>query len=311
MNSKYTNKLVALSLLALSAILSGCTSEPQSPVVFESPEAAVQDLSSLIERRDVERLEQVFGPDSLDVLLSGDEDADLADYLRVQAMISEGVAFYDHDENTKTPLFGEVEWPWPIPLVRDRDGWKFSLDDGKEELLNRRVGRNELWTLTAMHEIVDAQQEYYEMALADGAMAYAAQFRSSEGNRDGLYWATEDEEELSPLGEILAGSEEWGDDPHPFHGYFYRILTSRGADAPGGELNYVDENGVLSRGFAVIAWPATYGNSGVMTFMTDQRGLVYQKDLGEETETTAPALESFNPDPSWTPTEDSLIYVEE
>lgn len=311
MASKFKNILIALSLFALTALLPGCSQEQPSPVVFESPEAAVQDLADLIQRRDVERLEQVFGPDSLDVLLSGDEDADLEDYLRVEEMISEGVAFYDYDENTKTPLFGENEWPWPIPLVRDGDGWKFSMADGRDELLNRRVGRNELWTLTAMHEIVDAQQEYYEMALADGVMAYARQFRSSEGQRDGLYWPEEEDGVLSPLGEILAGSENWGDDPRPFHGYFYRILTSRGEDAPGDSLDYVDENGVLSRGFAVVAWPATYGNSGVMTFITDQRGLIYQKDLGNDTESVASAIESFNPDSSWTPTEDSLIFVEE
>ena len=311
MNIKGKFNLVNLAVLALCTFLAGCDRE-QSPVVFDTPEAAVQDLADLISRTDVDRLEQVFGPGSLDVLLSGDDEADRQDYGRVEEMIGEGVDFEEYDENTRIALFGEVEWPWPIPLVRDGSGWKFDLEEGREELLNRRVGRNELWTLTALHEIVDAQQEYFNMPREDGIMVYALKFRSSEGQRDGLYWpVAEGETDLSPLGEVLAGSESWGDDPRPFHGYFYRILTSRGADAPGGELNYLDENGLLSRGYAVVAWPATYGNSGVMTFMTDQRGLVYQKDLGAGTEESAAAIESFNPDSSWVPTEDSLIYVEE
>ena len=311
MNMKCKIYLVSLTVLALSTLMPGCSRE-QSPVVFDTPEAAVQDLAGLISRKDVDRLEQVFGPGSLDVLLSGDDEADREDYARVGEMIAEGFDFDEYDENTRIAFFGEVEWPWPVPLVRDGKGWKFDLEEGREELLNRRVGRNELWTLTAMHEIVDAQQEYYNMALADGITAFALKFRSSEGQRDGLYWpAVEGESDLSPLGEVLAGSEAWGDEPRPFHGYYYRILTSRGADAPGGELDYLDENGLLNRGFAVVAWPATYGNSGVMTFMTDQRGLVYQKDLGEGTGESAAAIESFNPDSSWVPTEDSLIYVEE
>jgi hypothetical protein len=302
--------MTILALLAVCVSLLGCAKE-QSPVVFETPEAAVQDLAGLISRSDVERMEQVFGPESLDVLLSGDDEADREDYARVEFLIGEGVAFEDLDENTKIALFGDVEWPLPVPLVRDGEGWKFSLADGREEILNRRVGKNELWTLTTLHEIVDAQQEYYDLLAEEGVPAYAQVFRSSEGQRDGLYWPAEEGEDPSPLGEWLAGSEDWGDEPRPFHGYFYRILTRRGPDAPGGELDYLDENGLLSRGYGIVAWPATYGNSGVMTFMTNQRGLVYQKDLGPETAEQAAAIESFNPDSSWAPTEDSLLVVEE
>jgi len=311
MNMKNNIILTGLAAVALAVLAGGCSRE-QSPVVFESPEAAVQDLADLIARSDVERLEQVFGPDSLDVLLSGDDEADREDYARVADMIAEGVDFEDFDENTKIALFGEAAWPWPIPLVHGVDGWTFSLEEGREELLNRRVGRNELWTLTALHEIVDAQQEYYAMFQEDGVAAYAQKFRSSEGQRDGLYWIVEEgDDELSPLGEVLAGSEAWGDDPRPFYGYFYRILTSRGPDAPGGELDYSDESGRLTRGFGVVAWPATHGNSGVMTFLTNQHGVVYQKDLGEDTENAAAAIESFNPDSSWTPTADSLLDLDE
>jgi hypothetical protein len=302
--------LTGLAALAVGVSLVGCARE-QSPVIFDTPEAAVLDLADLIRQGDVERMEQVFGPGSLDVLLSGDDEADREDYARVEFMIGEGVAFEELDENTRIALFGDVEWPLPIPLVRDGEGWKFSLADGREELLNRRVGRNELWTLTTLHEIVDAQQEYHDLLALDGVFAYAQRFRSSEGQRDGLYWPVEAGDDPSPLGEWLAGSEDWSDDPRPFHGYFYRILTRRGADAPGGALDYLDESGLLSRGYGIVAWPATYGNSGVMTFITDQRGLVYQKDLGGETGVRAAVIESFNPDSSWTPTEDSLLEVEE
>jgi hypothetical protein len=279
--------------------------------VFDSPEAAIQDLAKLIKASDVKRLEQVFGPDSTDVLLSGDNDQDRDDYARVLAMIEAGVEFEDFDENTKIALLGADAWSWPIPLVRDGDGWKFDIALGREELLNRRIGRNELWTLTALHELVGAQQEYFSEARDGNLPAYAQRFRSSEGKHDGLYWSTEDEEELSPLGDLLAESDTWGPEPHPFFGYFYRILTSQGANAAGGAMDYLDGTGLMTGGFAAIAWPATYGNSGVMTFLINQRGIVFQKDLGPDTEQAAKAITSFDPDDSWTPTGDTVLEVEE
>ncbi len=238
-------------------------------------------------------------------------DADREDFQRVKVMIEEWVGFEDFDENTKIALLGEDAWPWPIPLVKAGNGWRFNTEEGREELLNRRIGRNELWTLTSLHEIVEAQREYRSEPRDGKPRAFARRFRSTEGNRDGLYWPSDDESDLSPLGEALAGSEKWQDEPHPFHGYFYRILTSRGANAPGGEMDYLDEDGNLTRGYAVIAWPAKYGNSGVMTFMVNHRGLVFEKDLGADTAQVVEAIESYNPDSSWSPTEDSLFGIEE
>ena len=163
----------------------------------------------------------------------------------------------------------------------------------------------------SLHELVEAQREYRSESRDGNPPAYAQRFRSTEGNRDGLYWPTDDESELSPLGELLAGSEAWEDEPRPFHGYFYRILTTRGENAPGGEMDYLDGNGHLTRGYAVIAWPAKYGNSGIMTFMINHRGLVFQKDLGPDTEQVAAAIDRYDPDPTWSPTEDTLLSVEE
>lgn len=299
-----------LAVILLSVLVSGCAKQ-QSPVVFDSPEAAIQELANLIGKSDVKRLEQVFGPDSADVLLSGDPDQDREDYARVGEMIEAGVEFEDFDENTKIALLGDDAWSWPIPLVRDGDGWRFDITKGREELLNRRIGRNELWTLTALHELVGAQQEYFSASRDGNLPAFAQKFRSTEGKRDGLYWTTEDQEELSPLGDLLAESDAWGPEPHAFFGYFYRMLTSQGENAPGGAMDYLDASGLMTGGFAAVAWPATYGNSGVMTFVINQRGIIFQKDLGADTEQAVAAITSFDPDDSWVPTGDTVLEIEE
>ena len=310
MNSQIKHKLLVLTALFLAALVSSCQQQP-SQVVFDTPEAAIQTLSDLIGHRDDQRIEQVFGPGSVDMFLSGDDEADREDFARVKTMIEEWVEFEDFDENTKIALLGDNAWPWPIPLVKDGKGWRFDTAEGREELLNRRVGRSELWTLTALHEIVEAQREYRGEPRDGNPPAYAQRFRSSEGKQDGLYWPTQEEEELSPLGEFLAGSEARESEPQPFHGYFYRILTRRGADAPGGEMDYLDENGLLTRGYGVVAWPAKYGNSGIKTFVINQRGLVFEKDLGADTAQLAVSIDSYNPDSTWAPTDDSLTVIVE
>ena len=282
-----------------------------SVVVFDTPEAAIETLFELISQPDDNRIEQVFGAGSLDMFRSGDTEADSDDFQRVNELIEQWVGFEDIDENTKVALLGEVAWSWPIPLVREGNGWRFDTDKGRQELLNRRIGRNELWTLTSLHEVVEAQREYRSESRDGNPPAYAQRFRSTDGNRDGLYWTAEDESEQSPLGEFLADTETPEDEPRPFHGYFYRILTHRSANAPGGEMDYLDENGLLTRGYAVIAWPAKYGNSGIMTFVINHRGLVFEKDLGPDTAQVVAAIDSYDPGPKWSPTEDTLAGVEE
>lgn len=304
MNLHIMRRTLFLAAGLILVLLSSCKQESQR--VFDTPEAAIQALSELIGQNDDQRVEQVFGPGSLDLFRSGDVDADRADHQRVKDMIQEWVGFEDHDENTKIALLGDEAWPLSIPLVREGTGWRFDTGLGREELLNRRVGRNELWTLTSLHEIVDAQREYRSESRDGNPRAFAQKFRSTEGLHDGLYWPSDSGSELSPLGELLAGSESWEDGPRPFHGYFYGILTRRGANAPGGEMNYLDENGFMTGGFGVIAWPAKYGNSGVMTFMVNHQGLVFEKDLGPDTGQLAAAIDSYDLDLGWTPTDDSL-----
>ena len=297
---------VAAGLL-LATLISACSQPSQQ--VFDSPEAAVQRLSELIGQYDHGQIERVFGQGSVEMFSSGDTEADREDFKRVKEMIQEAVAFEEVDEDTRVALFGDAEWPWPIPLVRDGEGWRFDTEKGQQELLNRRIGRNELWTLTALYELVEAQREYRSKSRDGNPPAYAQRFRSTEGKHDGLYWSTEDGSEPSPAGRYLAESDTREDKSQPFYGYYYRILTRQGEQAPGGERDYLDENGYLTRGFAAIAWPAKYGNSGVMTFVVSNRGLVFQKDLGLSTEELAGKTDSYNPDSSWDPTEDSMHRV--
>ena len=311
MNLQLRQNYVFPVVLSILALLTACGQQQPSVVVFDTPEAAIQTLSELIGQPDDNRIEQVFGAGSLDMFRSGDTEADYEDFQRVNELIGQWVGFEDIDENTKIALLGEVAWSWPIPLVKEGNGWRFDTDKGRQELLNRRVGRNELWTLTSLHEVVEAQREYRSESRDGKPPAYAQRFRSTDGNRDGLYWTTDDESEQSPLGEFLADTEAPEDETRPFHGYFYRILTRRSANAPGGEMDYLDENGLLTRGYAVIAWPAKYGNSGVMTFMINHRGLVFEKDFGLDTVQVVAAIDSYDPGPKWSPTEDTLVGIEE
>jgi len=311
MNLNVKRNYIFPVVVCILALVTACDQQQEDVVVFDTPEAAIQTLSELIGQHDGTRIEQVFGAGSLDVFSSGDTEADREDYTRVKEMIDERVGFEDFDENTKIALLGDDAWSWPIPLVREGNGWRFDMAKGREELLNRRIGHNELWTLTALHEVVEAQREYRSESRDGNPPAYAQRFRSTEGKHDGLYWPTAPGMELSPLGVYLAGSEFWEDEPRPFHGYYYRILTRRSANAPGGEMDYLDDNGFLTRGFAVIAWPAKYGNSGVMTFAINHRGLVFEKDFGLESAQMDEAFDSYDPDSTWSPTEDTLVGVGE
>jgi hypothetical protein len=204
---------------------------------------------------------------------------------------------------------GDDFWPFPVPLVKSQGGWYFDTEAGQDELLNRRIGQNELATLKAVRATVDAQREYASRDHdGDGVLEYAQKLRSSAGKEDGLYWPPREYEELSPLGPLAAGAQaegysteplEDGVEAAPFHGYYFKILTRQGKHAPGGKYDYII-NGNMIAGFALVAWPADYGNSGVMTFIVNQQGIVYQKDLGEGTYKAARKLKAYDPDPSWT-----------
>ena len=296
--------LTLVGVLILAA-LAACSRAPAG--TFETPEAAVQALGELAGSGDFKKAEEMFGADGVELLKSGDDAADREDALRVKAMIAEKVAFEDLDDKTKAVIIGNEAWSFPIPLVLEEGRWRFDVATGREELLNRRIGRNELLALASLHAYVDAQREYMAAVRQGKTRSYARRFRSSEGARDGLYWAVADGEQESPLGPLYADAAHdalQNVEPQPFHGYNFRILEGQGKNAPGGERSYVDKKGLMTGGFAAVAWPAKYGNSGIMTFQVNQQGLIFQKDLGDETDAAVATIDAYDPDGSWHPTGD-------
>ena len=296
--------LILAAIMGLTA-LAACSRAPAG--TYATPEDAVQALADLIGSGDAGKAEEMFGADGFELLKSGDDAADREDADRVKAMILEKVAFEDLDEKTKAVVIGNEGWPFAVPLVLEDGRWRFDAAAGREELLNRRIGRNELLALASLHAYVDAQREYQSKGRDGKPPAYARRFRSSDGAHDGLYWPAAEGEEESPLGPLYADAAEGlakDAGPQPFHGYRFRILEGQGSNAPGGERSYLDSKGLMTRGFAAVAWPAKYGNSGVMTFQVNQQGLVFQKDLGAETEATVAAITAYDPDDSWHPTGD-------
>src|SRR5262244_137952 len=207
--------------------------------------------------------------------------------------------------DTKVVLqIGKDEWPFPIPLIKGSSGWHFDTQAGKEELLNRRIGRNELDVIQVCLAYVDAQREYYVRNPLNAALLqYAPKFISTKGKRDGLYWETAANEPPSPLGPLVAqarreGYKRTAGKSVPYHGYYYKMLTRQGPDAPGGAYDYV-VRGKMIGGFALVAYPAQYGSSGIMTFIVNHDGVVYEKDLGPNTASTAQSMTKFNPDKTW------------
>jgi hypothetical protein len=204
---------------------------------------------------------------------------------------------------------GRQATPFAIPLVKDGERWRFDTAAGKDELLNRRIGRNELMAIAASRAYVNAQEEYARAsAVRGGERAYAQKFLSAPGQHDGLYWEDASGKDESPLGPLFASASAEGYDlaqqpvtPRPYHGYFFRILTGQGANAPGGARSYV-KDGKMTGGFALLAWPAEYGQSGIMTFLVNSQGVVFQKDLGAQTAEAAKTITSYDPDTSWAPT---------
>jgi hypothetical protein len=201
---------------------------------------------------------------------------------------------------------GQDDWPFPIPLVHDRSGWRFDTRQGRQEILARRIGRNETNAVQTCLAYVDAQREYYaEDRNRDGILEYAQKFDSTPGKRDGLYWETSSGDPPSPLGPLVVSAyaagyrRAKGGGPTPYHGYLYRILTAQGPNAADGAYDYV-VRGHMIAGFGLVAFPAAYGASGVMTLIVNQDGVVYQKDLGPTTRTVATAMRTFDPDPTWT-----------
>jgi len=290
--------------LCVGTALACASPQPRS---FATPDAAMQALADLAGSGDTLQAEEIFTPSGVELLKSGDPAADHEDALAVKALIVEKVVFEDLD-GSKIALIGNDAWPFAIPLVQHEGGWSFDIAAGREELLNRRIGRNELLALASLHAYVDAQLEYFAQGRDGLPPAFARRFVSSAGRHDGLYWPTAEGEPESPIGPLLADADieqrMAGAPAAPFNGYFFRILDAQGDDAPGGARSYLDAAGLMTKGFAAIAWPAKPGNSGVMTFIVDRHGIIFEQDLGSDTAEAAAAITAFDPDSGWMPTAD-------
>jgi hypothetical protein len=293
-------RFLTVALLSLFP-LAACASTAGT---FASPDDAVKALVDSADDRS--RAEELLGPGGFEVLRSGDEVADHDDLEAVRKLIREKVAFENDGDDCRIALLGHDGWPLPLPIVRDGGRWRFDVDAGKDEILNRRIGRNELSTMETLRAVVDAQFEYASEGRDGKQPCFAGKWASSDGRHDGLYWEASGEEPESPLGPLVVAAAAKGyerpreGEIEPYHGYYYRLLTEQGANAPGGARNYVVD-GQLRTGFAVIAWPATWGNSGIMTFLVSQRGIIYQRDLGASTAKLAPQITAFDPEATWTP----------
>jgi hypothetical protein len=276
-------------------------------VRYGSPDEAVTALITAATAADGRELARVLGPGSGEILSSGDPVADAATRKRVVAGYEARHQVMMEGADKAVLVIGQHEWPFPIPLVRRDGAWSFDTAAGREEILFRRIGRNELSAIQTCLAYVDAQQEYADREIA-GSGAYAQRVISQPGRKDGLYWPARAGEDESPLGDLVAAATaegyRSGERPVPYHGYFYKILTRQGPSAPGGSLSYVVD-GKMIGGFALVAYPAEYGNSGVMTFLVNHQGIVYQKDLGPNTARIAPRMTSFNPDKTWQRVADS------
>ena len=276
----------------------------QSATTFKSADEAVEALATALRANDMSTLLAILGPGGQDVLSSGDDVADEQRRQKFLALYDQKHAVTDQGPHRKTLEVGNDDWPLPVPIVKQGDGWRFDAAAGKEEILNRRIGQNELSAIQVCKAIGDAEREF---ALrdpdGDGLEVYTQKFFSDPGKRNGLYFPTAQGEEPSPLGELAAAAAGEGykhveSGPRPYHGYFYRILTAQGPQAPDGAVDYL-VNGKMALGFAVVAWPADYGNSGVMTFIMGPDGVVYQQNLGEETAKIASEMKAFDPDEDW------------
>ncbi|HWP13029.1 MAG TPA: DUF2950 domain-containing protein [Ramlibacter sp.] len=294
--------LLAL-LVVLAASPAGAATEKQK--AFGTPQEAAQELVAAAKAHDRKAMLAVLGVSAADIVFSGDSVADRMS-TRQFAQAYEEANRIEMQGDTKAALVvGKDDWPLPFPLVKSQAGWRFDARQGRDEVLTRRIGRNELDVMEVLQAYVDAQQEYYlRNPGKDKLLHYALKAGSSKGKRDGLYYPISEGEPPSPLGSLFAQAQAEGYNlgskgkPVPYHGYLYRILTAQGPDAKDGAYNYV-VRGKMIGGFALVAYPAAYAKSGVMTFIVNQDGVVYQKNLGPSTAAEATKMSQFNPDGSW------------
>ena len=275
---------------------------------FQSPDEAAKALLDAIGNDDNNQLTALFGSSEDDLLSSGDEVEDKNNRAEFASLAKEKMRLESVGEDKAILHVGNTDWPFPIPIVKVGDGWQFDAKQGRQEILNRRIGRNELNTVAAIRGYVEAQFDYANADRDDdGVSEYAQKFESEPGKFDGLYWEVEEGQPQSPLGPLIAEARAKGykgkgesEKPTPYHGYYYRILTRQGRDAPGGKYDYII-NGNMIAGFGLVAFPAQYGSSGIMTFIVNHQGKIYQKDLGPKTAKLVDKMKEYNPDSTWEP----------
>ncbi|MGA8831286.1 MAG: DUF2950 domain-containing protein [Desulfomonilaceae bacterium] len=307
-----TRGMVFITAFLVAATLVFAWSKPEAEAasqrLFSSPENALQALGEAVKAKDKAALDQIFGSSAKD-LRSMDEVQAAAEFEEFTKNLAEKTILVKESDSKVILHIGNENWPFPIPIVSKNDQWVFDTEAGKEEILNRRIGEDELTAILVCRTYVKAQREY---ALKDWdgneVLAYAQKLRSDPGKKNGLFWRAKPGEEVSPFGELVARAWKEGykkekaafrKESTPFHGYYFKILTRQGKNALGGKYNYII-NGNMVGGFALVALPSNWGKSGVMTFIVSQQGKVYQKNLGPNTIKIAEEMKTYNPDKTWT-----------
>ncbi|MGC2049445.1 MAG: DUF2950 domain-containing protein [Gallionella sp.] len=313
MNRIMNKTMIAALALSLAMILgfspavaaeAAAKSSAQLQTFYASPEAAAKALYEVVKTHDNRSIYKVLGPGSAQLIYTGDEVADQQMREHFLVRYEQSIKFESTGDTKAIILVGENESPFPFPLVKVTQGWYFDTRAGAEEMINRRIGENELSAIKFCLAYGDAQREYAEQDRnGDGMIEYAQKFMSSKGKRDGLYWPTVLGEPNSPLGLLAArakreGYSAKGSGPEPFHGYYFKILTGQGKDAPGGAYAYIVKGHMIG-GYALVAYPALWGTSGVMAFTCNHDGVVFEKNLGAHTDDLARKITRFNPDASW------------
>ncbi len=293
----------ALSLLVVVMFRGTAPAAQAKQKTFETPEAAVGALVQALRDNSKKELLALFGPGSETLISSGDKVEDREQSAKFIRHYDEKNSLENAGDRKIILHVGNNDWPFPIPVVKTGTEWRFDTRLGKEEILSRRIGRNELAAIQTCMAVVDAEQEYATRDReGDGLLKYAQKFHSSKGKMDGLYWETAPGEKPSPLGPFMAKAQSEGyrkeEKPAPYNGYFFRILTAQGKDVHGGAYSYLVK-GKMVGGFALVAYPASYGASGVKTFIVNHEGVVYEKDLGPNTAKMAKSMKEFNPDKTW------------
>ena len=313
LNHKISSKQIMILIISISLFfcfsLAGSAYAQEKPThqkMFSTPEKAMNTLITACKNNDSKAMKDLFGHNFEEKIQNKDKAQLKLNRMRFYEMATEKKAIEKKKDGEMIIVVGKMEYPFPIPIIKDKGGWRFDTPAGIEEITNRRIGENELITIAICHEYVKMQQEYARKDRdGDDVLEFAQKLISSKGKHDGLYWETDSAygDNISPMGPLVAEAQDYlsiGDrkKSDPFYGYYYKILTKQGENAPGGKFSYII-NGNMVAGFALVAYPANYGSTGIMTFIINSNGKLYQKDLGEKTDETVKKMDKFNPDKTW------------